>query len=48
MLETPYFSLRWFGNGNGHVTFTRPDLVERLNGILARHQPNALPAARGR
>lgn len=30
----------------GHVTFKRPDLVERMNKILAKHYPNALPAAR--
>jgi hypothetical protein len=41
-----YFSLRWFRKGSGHLTFTRPDLVDELNRILARHFPNALAAPR--
>ena len=32
--------------GTAHITFLRPDLVERLNGILAKHYGNALPPAR--
>ncbi len=39
-------SCRGFLNGNAHVTFLRPDLVDRMNKILARHHPNALPANR--
>ncbi|MEX4004170.1 DUF4942 domain-containing protein [Paraburkholderia sp. EG285A] len=41
-IELEYFSIRWFKNGNGHLTFARPELVEQLNRILARHYPNAL------
>lgn len=41
--ETAYFALKWFKNGNAHIAFKRPDLVERLNQILAKHHPNALP-----
>ncbi|WP_423391476.1 DUF4942 domain-containing protein [Burkholderia sp. LMG 21824] len=40
--ENDYFQLRWFKNGNGHLTFLRPDLVEQMNKILAKHYPNAL------
>lgn len=40
--ENTYFHLRWFKNGNGHLTFLRPDLVEQMNKILAKHYPNAL------
>jgi len=36
--------IRTFKNGNGHATFTRPDLVERMNLIIAKHYPGALPA----
>ena len=42
--ENDYLSIRLFKNQNGHVTFTRPDLVTRLNRILAKHYPDALPA----
>jgi hypothetical protein len=38
--------VRCFLNGNGHVTFLRPDLVEKLNAILAKHHPGALPPHR--
>ena len=42
--ETEYLHIRTFKNGNGHVTFKRPDLVERMNKIIAKHYPGALPA----
>lgn len=41
--EDAYLSIKSFRNGNGHVTFRRLDLVERMNQILAKHYPNALP-----
>jgi hypothetical protein len=41
-----YFELRRFNNGNAHIIFKRMDLIERLNGILAKHYPGALPAPR--
>lgn len=40
--ENDYLHLRWYKNGNGHLTFKRPDLVDRMNQILAKHYPNAL------
>jgi hypothetical protein len=36
-------SLRGFKNGNCHLTFLRPDLVEKLNKIIARRFGNVLP-----
>ncbi len=39
------FSIRGFKNGNGHITFLRPDLVDKMNAIIAKHYPNALPPA---
>lgn len=33
---TTYFLMRWFKYGNAHVTFTRPDLVEKMDAILAK------------
>lgn len=41
-----YFTVRGFQNGNAHLTFTRPDLVDKMNLIVARHFPGALPPAR--
>ena len=42
--EDAYMSIRSFRNGNGHVTFKRPDLVDKMNLIIAKHYPGALPA----
>lgn len=39
-----YLSIRSFRNGNGHVTFKRFDLVDKMNLIIAKHYPGALPA----
>ncbi len=47
LAENDYVSIRLFKNQNGHVTFTRPDLVTRLNRIVATHYPHALPAPKG-
>ena len=42
--ETTYMSFRMFrGNGNLHIKFLRPDLVDRINDILARHYGVVLP-----
>lgn len=39
-----YVRIRCFKNGNGHLYFLRPDLVDELNLILHKHHPDALPA----
>jgi len=44
LYETDYMTLKVHKNRNGHIAFKRMDLVERLNGIIAKHHPNALPA----
>ena len=41
-----YLDLKWFKNGNAHATFKRPDLVDKLNAVVAKHYPGALPAPR--
>lgn len=43
-LDHRYFHLRWFKKGSVHLTFKRPELVDQLNRILAKHHPNALAA----
>lgn len=42
-VENEYLSVRWYKKGTGHVTFKKPELVERLNAILIKHYPGALP-----
>lgn len=39
-----YMEIRRFKNGNAHVIFKREDLIDKLNEILGRHYPGALPA----
>lgn len=41
-----YFTVKGFKNGNGHLTFCRPDLVDKMNQIIAKHYPGALPPSR--
>ncbi|QXD01183.1 DUF4942 domain-containing protein [Klebsiella sp. PL-2018] len=38
-----YFTICAYKKGSAHITFTRPDLVEKVNDIIARHYPGALP-----
>lgn len=38
-----WFRIKSFWKGSAHVTFTRPDLVEKINNIVARCYPGALP-----
>lgn len=41
-VEHEYMQIRSFKNGNGHITFKRLDLVEKMNRIIAKHFPGAL------
>lgn len=43
--ELPYFRIKWFKKGTAHLFFSRPDLVDELNAIVAKHHPGALPAS---
>ena len=40
--EGAYFDMKWFLKGTGHIVFNRPDLVDKMNLILAKHHPNAI------
>lgn len=33
------FSIKYFQKGTAHITFKRPELVDKLNDIIARHYP---------
>lgn len=45
VVETPYLRIRTFKNGNAHLWFTRDDLVERANQVLADYYGAVLPDA---
>ncbi|KFC06256.1 hypothetical protein GTGU_02777 [Trabulsiella guamensis ATCC 49490] len=40
--EDDYFTIKYFQKGSAHITLKRPDLVEQLNDIIARHYPGML------
>lgn len=40
-----WFTIKAYRKGTAHITFTRPDFVDRVNEIVARHYPGALPPA---
>lgn len=44
-VETAYFRIRSFKNGNAHLWFTRDDLVEKANQQLAAYYGDVLPDA---
>lgn len=44
--SSPYFKIRSFKNGNCDIDFKRMDLVLKMNEILAKKHPNALPPNR--
>ncbi|WP_179381285.1 DUF4942 domain-containing protein [Jannaschia marina] len=43
--ESTYFRIRGFKNGNAHLWFTRDDLVEKANRILADYYGEVIPDA---
>ncbi|CEQ54855.1 prophage protein [Salmonella enterica subsp. enterica serovar Typhi] len=44
VFEDDLFSMHYFQKGSGHITFKRLDLVEKMNDIVMKHYPGALPA----
>jgi hypothetical protein len=36
-VETDYMRVRWFKNGNIDVEIKKPELIERINRIIAKH-----------
>lgn len=42
IFDDAYFSIRYFQKGSAHITFNRPELIERMNDIIAKHYPAML------
>ena len=42
LIETEYFKIKIFFNGNAHINFLRDDLVTQCNKLIAYHNRNAL------
>ena len=41
--EDEMFAIKYFQKGTAHISFKRPELVDKLNDIIARYYPGALP-----
>lgn len=42
--EDDYFNIRYFQKGTGHLTFKRPELIDKMNDIIVKHYPGMLAA----
>lgn len=42
--EDEMFAIKYFQKGAAHINFKRPELLDKLNDIIARHYPGALSA----
>lgn len=40
--EDEFFSIRYYQKGTAHLAFKRLELIERMNGIIAKHYPGML------
>ncbi|QEH97305.1 DUF4942 domain-containing protein [Gluconobacter thailandicus] len=47
-VQTEYFTVKFFKNGNAHAVFMRPDLVQKANRLIAEHYGATLPGDTGR
>ncbi|VXC71467.1 Restriction endonuclease subunit M [Enterobacterales bacterium 8AC] len=41
--EDEYFSIKYFMKGSAHLTFRKPELMDKMNDIIAKHYPGMLP-----
>lgn len=42
LYEDDYFNIRYFQKGTGHLTFKRPELIDKMNDIIAKHYSGML------
>lgn len=40
--EDEIFTIKYFQRGTAHITFKRPELVDKINDIIAKHYPAML------
>ncbi|HDM8372675.1 TPA: DUF4942 domain-containing protein [Yersinia enterocolitica] len=41
--EDDYFAIKYFMKGSAHLTFRKPELMDKMNDIIAKHYPSVLP-----
>lgn len=42
--EDEMFAIKYFQKGTAHITFRRPELLEKMNDILVKYYPSTLPS----
>ncbi|THD41682.1 DUF4942 domain-containing protein [Enterobacteriaceae bacterium ML5] len=42
--QDEYFSIKYFQKGTGHLTFKRPELIDKMNDIITKHYLGMLPS----
>ncbi|EKS6645437.1 DUF4942 domain-containing protein [Enterobacter hormaechei] len=42
--EDEMFAIKYFQKGTAHISFKRPELLDKMNDIVAKHFPSMLPA----
>lgn len=40
--QDDYVNIKYFQKGSAHITFLRPNLVDKMNDIIAKHYPGML------
>lgn len=43
VVEDEYLKLKWYKKGTAHIEFKRLDIIDKMNGIIAKYHPNVLP-----
>jgi hypothetical protein len=41
--EDEYVTIKYFMKGSAHLTFRKPELMDKMNDIIAKHYPGVLP-----
>ncbi|MBC3380755.1 DUF4942 domain-containing protein [Serratia fonticola] len=42
--QDDYLSIRYFMKGSAHIVFSKPELIDRMNGIIVKNYPGMLAA----
>lgn len=41
--QDDYLHIKYFMKGSAHLTFRKPELIDKMNDIIAKHYPSVLP-----
>jgi hypothetical protein len=40
--EDEYFAIKYFMKGSAHIVFKKPELIDKMNDIIAKYYPSML------